>query len=189
LGVSRRVTIAVVGSAAPIYLVTGIMAAGKSTVAQALAERLPRSVHLRGDAFRRFIVNGRAEMTLQLSAEARAQLDLRYELAAESARRYADAGYAVVLHDVILGNDLATMVRRITIRPLHVVVLAPDAAAVAVREAARSKTGYGSITPEHLDAAFRAATPPLGLWIDTTTLTVAETVDRILSHQDTSLIS
>ena len=32
-----------------IVVVTGGMAAGKSTVAQALAERLPKSVHLRGD--------------------------------------------------------------------------------------------------------------------------------------------
>jgi predicted kinase len=47
-----------------IVLITGNMAAGKSSVAQALAERLPRSVHLRGDAFRRMIVNGRAEIGL-----------------------------------------------------------------------------------------------------------------------------
>lgn len=57
-----------------IVLITGAMASGKSTVAQALAERLPRSVHLRGDVFRRMIVNGRAEMTFELSAEARRQL-------------------------------------------------------------------------------------------------------------------
>jgi chloramphenicol 3-O-phosphotransferase len=178
-----------VGEAPPIYLVTGIMAAGKSSVAQALAERLPRSVHVRGDAFRTFIVNGRADMTLELSAEARVQLDVRYELAAESACRYANAGFAVVLQDVILGGDLSAMVQRIRARPLHVVVLAPTAAAVAAREEARSKTGYGQMTPEQLDAAFRAETPPLGLWLDTTTLSVAETVDQILSNPDTSLIN
>lgn len=43
-------------------VITGISAAGKSTVAQALAERLPRSVHVRGDAFRRMVVNDRADM-------------------------------------------------------------------------------------------------------------------------------
>ena len=36
-----------------VVLITGIQAAGKSTVAQELAERLPRSVHVRGDVFRR----------------------------------------------------------------------------------------------------------------------------------------
>lgn len=65
-----------------IYLVTGIQAAGKSTVGQALAERLPRSVHIRGDLFRRMIVNGRAEMTPDPTSEAVRQLRLRYELAA-----------------------------------------------------------------------------------------------------------
>jgi hypothetical protein len=39
-----------------VVVVTGVMAAGKSTVAQLLAERLPRSAHVRGDAFRRMIV-------------------------------------------------------------------------------------------------------------------------------------
>jgi deoxyadenosine/deoxycytidine kinase len=36
---------------AQVILITGNMAAGKSSVAQALAERLPKSVHLRGDVF------------------------------------------------------------------------------------------------------------------------------------------
>jgi adenylylsulfate kinase-like enzyme len=42
-----------------VFLVTGIQAAGKSTVAQALAEKFERSVHVRGDLFRRMMVNGR----------------------------------------------------------------------------------------------------------------------------------
>ena len=41
-----------------VILVTGIQASGKSTIAQLLAERLPQSVHVRGDLFRRMIVNG-----------------------------------------------------------------------------------------------------------------------------------
>lgn len=46
-----------------VFLLTGIMASGKSTVAQLLAERLPRAAHVRGDAFRRMIVTGRRDMT------------------------------------------------------------------------------------------------------------------------------
>ena len=41
------------------YLITGVMASGKSTTAQALSEQLPRCVHLRGDLFRRMIASGR----------------------------------------------------------------------------------------------------------------------------------
>jgi len=91
----------------PIILITGNMASGKSTVAQALAERLPKSVHLRGDLFRRAIVNGQAEMTHQLSVEAQRQLHLRYELSVIAARRYAGAGFTVIYQDIIIGATLA----------------------------------------------------------------------------------
>lgn len=60
-----------------MVLISGIMAAGKSTVAELLARRLPRSVHLRGDVFRRMIAGGRAEMAADLSDEAWRQLRLR----------------------------------------------------------------------------------------------------------------
>jgi cytidylate kinase len=56
-----------------IVLITGIQAAGKSTVAQLLAERLPRSVHVRGDLFRRMVINGRADMTPSPTEEAQRQ--------------------------------------------------------------------------------------------------------------------
>ncbi|WP_249019480.1 zeta toxin family protein [Conexibacter sp. S30A1] len=41
-----------------IYLITGPMAAGKSTVARLLAARFERGVHLEGDVFRRSIGAG-----------------------------------------------------------------------------------------------------------------------------------
>ncbi len=46
-----------------IVLITGIQVASKSTVAQGLAETFPRRVHVRGDLFRRTIINGRSETT------------------------------------------------------------------------------------------------------------------------------
>ena len=57
-----------------VIVITGAMAAGKSTVAELLARRLPRSVHIRGDVFRKMVVNGRADMTPQPDPEAIAQL-------------------------------------------------------------------------------------------------------------------
>lgn len=92
------------------YLLTGVMASGKSTTAQALAERLPRCVHLRGDVFRKMIVTGREEMTSQPTPQALEQLELRYRLAAQAARGYWEAGFSVVLQDNYYGPDLAGMV-------------------------------------------------------------------------------
>ena len=165
-----------------IIVITGVMAAGKSTVAQALAERLPRSVHLRGDTFRRFIVNGRVEMTREADDEAVRQHHLRYELAAMAARRYAEAEFTVIYQDVMLGEALAFVDDLLRDMPHHVIVLCPSPAAVAERERRRPKTGYAALTVADLDAGLREETPRIGYWLDTTDLTVEETVDRIITH-------
>jgi predicted kinase len=165
-----------------VVLISGIMAAGKSTVAEALARRLPRSVHLRGDVFRRMIVNGRAEPGPEFTPESWRQLRLRYALAAGAADRYAEAGFTVILQDVVLGAELTRLVGLIRHRPLAVVLLAPRAEVVAARERGRSKQGYGDWPVADLDAGFRADTPRIGLWLDSSELTVAQTVDEILAR-------
>lgn len=173
---------------AVLILITGIMAAGKSTVAQLVAERLPRSIHLRGDVFRRMIVNGRAELGRELSDEARAQLRLRYELAVAAAGRYLDAGFSVVHQDIVLGESLTEVVRLYAGRAPHVVVLCPSAASVAAREASRGKVGYRGIAVEDLDRALREDTQRIGLWVDSSELTAAETADHILARLDAAKV-
>lgn len=109
-----------------VVLVTGVMAAGKSTVAQALAERLPRAAHVRGDVFRRMIVTGCEEyLPGASSAEAVAQLRLRYRLSAATADAYAEAGFTAVVQDVVLGEELAAYVRLVRSRPLDNSALTP----------------------------------------------------------------
>ncbi len=165
-----------------VILVTGIQAAGKSTVAQLLAERLPQSVHVRGDLFRRMIINGRADMTPEPSDEAVRQLRLRYRLAAMVSDAYFQAGFTVILQDIILGGYLAEMTAMIRSRPLHVIVLAPQISAIAAREQSRRKTAYGVWGIKQLDDLLRHETPRLGLWLDTSNQTAAETTDEILSR-------
>jgi len=166
-----------------LVLITGVMAAGKSTVAQLLAEQLPRAAHVRGDAFRRFIVSGRVDPSPSMPADAVHQLLLRYQLAMSVADAYVRAGYSAVVQDVIVGPVLADVVAMSATRPLYVVVLDPEPDAVAEREAHRSKTGYGEDwSPQALVEALRSATPRLGLWLDTTGQTPAETVRTILAR-------
>ncbi|MEV4217153.1 AAA family ATPase [Nonomuraea sp. NPDC049725] len=164
------------------YLITGISASGKSTVAQALAERLPKAAHVRGDAFRRMVVSGGVGMTPDRPEEAVRQLRLRYRIAAAAADLYAGEGFTAVVQDVVLGADLKLFTGLIRTRPLHVVVLAPSAAVVERRERERAKTGYGAWTVAELDAALRRDTPRLGLWLDTSAQTPAQTVDEILAR-------
>ncbi|GAA0945112.1 AAA family ATPase [Pseudonocardia zijingensis] len=174
-----------------MHLVTGIQAAGKSTVAQALAERLPgHTVHVHGDQFRRWIVGGRAEMTPDADPEALRQLRLRYRLTAQTCDTYADAGFSVVAQDVVLGPELPALIAEIRTRPLHVVVLAPRPGAVAAREAGRAKRAYGPAwSVEALDEVLRSGTPRVGLWLDTSELSVAETVEEILLRLDESRVA
>lgn len=173
----------------PVIVVTGIQAAGKSTVAQELAERLERSVHVRGDLFRRMIINGRAEMgPASPPAEAVRQLRLRYRLAAAAADGYAEAGFTVVLQDIILGVHLTEIVAAIRARPLYVVVLAPRAEVVLARENARrlgrGKVAYkpGDESVAELDAHFRTETPRTGLWLDSSDQSPAQTADEVLAR-------
>lgn len=163
-----------------VVLITGIQAAGKSTVAQLLAERLPRSVHVRGDLFRRMVVGGRVDMAPDPSAEAVRQLRLRHRLTAMACDEYFREGFNVVAQDVVLGDHLAEMTEHIRSRPLLVVVLAPRPEAVAAREAARGKDAYGRWTIDLLDRGLRTETPRLGLWLDTSGQTPGETVAEIL---------
>ena len=55
---------------APLYVITGAMAAGKSTIAKALVQRFEKSAHVGGDGFLRMIIKGGAVMGPELSPEA-----------------------------------------------------------------------------------------------------------------------
>jgi predicted kinase len=166
---------------AGVLVVTGVMAAGKSTVSELLARRLERAVHLRGDVFRRMIVSDRAAITPELSGEASAQLALRQRLATQAAETYRAAGFDVVLQDIYLGPALVAVVAELG-APAYVVVLAPNADAVAAREANRAKKGYGDWSVGELCAALRDETPNVGLWLDTSEQSPAETAATIFDR-------
>ena len=165
-----------------MFVLTGPSGAGKSTVARLLAERFPRGVHLEGDVFRRSIVSGRREMTPDAADEAVEQLRLRYRLATDAADAYFDAGFAVVLEDVIAGSMLPECLALIRSRPLHVVVLMPRREIIAVRDAARTTDGYEHWSLDALYDLFARDTPRLGLWLDTSDQTPEETVRAILER-------
>ncbi|WP_083259677.1 AAA family ATPase [Cellulosimicrobium cellulans] len=174
---------AVTGPAVPdgaVLVVTGAMASGKSTVAEALARTLPLAAHVRGDVFRRFLVSGQASMAPPLSPAGRAQLDLRHALAAQTADTYAAAGVTAVVQNILLGPDLARFTARLRTRPCFAVVLVPDAETLAARDAARHKQTYGAWTPDEFAAAARAI--PGGLHVDSTGWTVDRTVRHVLDH-------
>ena len=155
------------------------MASGKSSVAEALALRLPKSVHLRGDLFRRMIINGREDMSENPTTEALHQLDMRHALTAQVATEYYNNGFTVVVQDNFLGEKLAYFSELISPYPTYIVVLNPTIDTIKQRENSRHKKGYVGFTVESLHKGFLNETPKIGLWLDTSNMTIDQTVDEI----------
>ncbi|MGY4719620.1 AAA family ATPase [Naumannella cuiyingiana] len=170
------------GPAGRVIVITGAMAAGKSTVAELLSAQLPRSVHVRGDLFRRMIVNGREDMTPQPSPDALEQLALRYDLASHAADAYAARGFDAIVQDVIIGEHLASFISRIRTAERFLVVLSPTVSALEWREEQRQKAGYVHFSPGALDSQLRQETARIGYWLDSSAQTPQETVDDILDN-------
>lgn len=161
-------------------VVTGVMAAGKSTVSQLLAERFSRAVHLRGDEFRRVVVSGRVDMSPHGDPEAERQLALRHRLAAQAANIYVEGGFTVVVQDLFVGASLEPFLAQLR-DPVSLVMLAPDVSTVMRRETERTKTGYGDLwSIRDFDHKVRTETPKIGLWLDSSQQTPDETVDEII---------
>lgn len=80
----------------PIFVITGQLAAGKSTVAQVVLDRYPLGLHVDVDAVREMVTSGRAS-PIEWSDETTRQFDLAIQAASEFARVYSDAGFAVAI--------------------------------------------------------------------------------------------
>lgn len=167
-----------------IYLITGVMASGKSTVAELLASKMEKGVHLRGDVFRRMrmIVAGRTEMSAQPSDEAIRQLHLRYRLTADAAKTYYDNGFSVVLQDNYYGEEISRILDMLKGYPVQTIVLCPNVETVKKREKMRGKVGYTGFTVEALYADFMKETPKIGFWLDTSEQSPEQSIADILLH-------
>lgn len=173
-----------------VVLITGLQAAGKTTIGKLLAQRLrPPAANFDGDVLYSMVAAGKAEMTPAPTAEALHQLRLRYEAAALVAQHYARGGFDLVYSDIILGQDVSKWLDSISGAERHLVVLAPSVETVVARERGRGKNSYRAWLPPGgtLDDAVASMrtlldeTPRRGLWLDTDGETPDETVERILA--------
>lgn len=168
------------------FVITGMQAAGKSTVADLLARRFKRGVHVPGDSIRSMVVRGREDMTALVSAEARRQLLLRYDASLAVACRYRDAGFTVVVEDVIIGEMLEQFLALVPWPKFHLVVLNPDRQEIMLREQGRNKLAYGRNWSIDGLAQVLADTPRKGFWLNSTGQSAQQTVDSILANLDSS---
>ncbi len=80
----------------PIFVITGQLSAGKSTVAKALLDRFPFGYHIDVDGIREMVTSGLAS-PLQWTDETDRQFGLAIRAAAALAQVYSHAGFAVAI--------------------------------------------------------------------------------------------
>jgi len=178
-------------NSAPIFLVVGAPAAGKSTTSRALAGRFERSVHIPVDDLREMVVSGKLLPDPEdWSPGLAEQVGLARRGAIASAVRYADAGFAAVIDDFWDPLGLVEYDELPRRRSVHRVLLRPDRDEALRRNAGRHAAGPvrtyldGGVrlVYEVLDApeARRRLERDDWLVLDTTALDVDAAVDRIL---------
>ena len=173
-----------------LFVISGVSASGKSTVARLLAERFERGVCVPGDTIREMMVSGRVDMRPSPGDEALRQLALRYAGALSVAGVFLAGGFDVVVEDVIIGRILRDFLGLVPVAEFHLVFLDPDTAAILRRERDRDRIAYGPgrWSVGGLQAVLREETDRIGLWLDTTDQSPEQTVEAILSDLDASRI-
>lgn len=92
----------------PIYLIAGGPGVGKSTTARALADAFDSSIHIDVDELRHMVRGGQVLPGLGAwPDELRRQIGLARATVIDMARRYASAGFTVVIDDFWDPDDLA----------------------------------------------------------------------------------
>jgi len=173
-----------------LFVISGVSASGKSTVARLLVERFERGVCVPGDAIRTMIVSGRADMRPDSGEDALRQLALRYAGALSVADVFLNGGFDVVVEDVIVGSILREFLGLVPVPEFHLVFLDPDAATIERRERKRGRVAYGPgrWSLGGLQVLLRHETDRIGLWLDTTGQSAEQTVDFILANLDASRV-
>jgi chloramphenicol 3-O-phosphotransferase len=172
---------------APITIITGPAAAGKSTVAGLLCTQLSRSAHVEVDLLGGMIIGGYASPIPGESEpnEAAEQIRLSALNAAALARNFSLAGYEVVLDATLETQDqLDDLLSGLAgVAPVYFITLMPDAETLRFRDLARDPDLQLGQRCLDLRAIIERNGEARGLSLDNSHLSRSETVSWILANR------
>ena len=172
----------------PIFLLTGPPGAGKSSVSHALLQRFPFGFHIPLDNLRDWVVSGIAHPVPTWTEETTRQFTLARKGAVHLAKQYSDAGFAIVMDDIVNVQDVDQLFSPALEGYLfHKVILLPSVTTAIQRNHERTNKDFDTAILDepirNIHKWFReqAASRDEWLTIDNGALTIDETVDVILS--------
>lgn len=168
----------------PIFFVSGPPGAGKTTLAGAVLERFERGVHIPVDDLRLWVTSGLAD-SVPWTDETERQFQVAEESAVEIARRYQDAGFAVVIDHCRNLPRLNDLHESLSGRPVIRVLLLPDKDTNLRRNAERTNKEFDPAvlieTIIYTNDTFREADKTGWIIIDNSDRLVEDCVDALMA--------
>lgn len=169
----------------PIFLITGPPAAGKTTVSRAVLRHFEFGLHLPVDEMRTWVLSGLSE-SIAWTDETTRQFTLAEEAAADVARRYHGSGFAVAYdhcRNLARQDEIA---RLLGVENVVKICLCPSLEENLHRNRTRTNKDFDARVLDDIirgmNAAMATAAPKGWLMLDTTEMTVEETVQAVLTY-------